>query len=595
MKIGTSLLKIVTTATLLGLGLSTGATGLSQVHGNVPDKVAQAKMTGHHNPRAKLNISIALRLNNSGQLDAFLHSLHDRSSPNYHKYLTQAQFAAAYGPTADQVQSVVGFLTSHGISVTAVSKSGTRVHATATTATLESAFGVAINDYKLNGTTFYATTSDPNLPANVAANVVAVLGLDNAVSLVAHNVQNLHPAPTPKGKGAGPSGFSPLQVATAYDWPDITSANSTAASGVTIAVATAFTYRVQDIQKFWSTYNLPAHSLSNVAIDGVTRELNGETTLDIERSSSMSPGSAIKVYEAVNPGFITFDDEFTQIADDADVDVVTTSWGSAEGGGNPAPSSIVSEHQSFQQMTAEGITIMAAAGDDGSADRASGTDNADFPSSDPYVIAAGGTTLSLNSDNSIDTETAWKSVNGQGGTGGADSKFFAEPDYQLAATVTTFIGNGACDGDHTGDFLDDGSIVGDGCTGAGADSRQSSDMSMDADPGTGMSLYYNGRWLEFGGTSFVAPELAGLFANVTAQYRTALAGASEPNPSARLGSGPELIYCVANANYAATFHDITSGSNGMFSAVTGWDHPTGWGTPDGNAFIAVALGNCLPF
>jgi kumamolisin len=379
-------------------------------------------------------------------------------------------------------------------------------------------------------------------------------------------------------------------MATAYDWPDITSANSTAASGVTIAVATAFTYRAQDIQKFWTTYSLPGHSLTNVAIDGVTRELNVETTLDIERSSSMSPGSAIVVYEAVNPGFITFDDEFSRIADDDSVDVVTTSWGSAEDDSTaPSLASIVAEHESFQQMTAEGMTIMAAAGDDGSADRASGTDNADFPASDPYVIAAGGTTLSLNTDNTIDTEIAWT------GAGGADSKLFAEPDYQLNATVSTFTGNAACDANHTGDFPDDGGIVGDGCSGTGADSRQSSDMSMDANPGTGMSLYYNGRWLEFGGTSFVAPELAGLFANATAQYRTALAAASEPNPSARLGSGPELIYCVANADYGDTFHDITSGSNGMFSAVSGWDHPTGWGTPDGNAFISTALGSCLPF
>jgi kumamolisin len=580
MKIGKGL-KIAVTGLLLGsVGLGASATGLTQVRGNVAPTVAKAKMTGHHNPRAKLNISVALKLNNGVQLDTFLHSLHDRSSPNYRKFLTQAQFAAAYGPTTDQVQGVVGFLTSHGIDVTSVSKSGTRIHATATTATLESAFGVAINDYKLNGTTFYAASGNPNLPANVAASVVAVLGLDNAVSLVAHNVQNLHPAPAPKGRGAGPSGFSPLQIATAYDWPDISAANSNAASGVTIAVATAFTYRPQDIQKFWSTFGLPTHTLTNVSIDGTTNVLNGETTLDIERSSSMSPGSAILVYEASTPAFVSFDDEFARIADDNDADVVTTSWGSAESGGTPAPASVIAEHGSFQQMTSEGMVIMAAAGDDGSADRATGTDNADFPSSDPYVIAAGGTSLSLNPDNSIGQESAWS------GAGGADSKFFAEPDYQISSTQSTFVGNAACDGDHTGDFLDDTSDTpneaGDGCTAAGADSRQSSDMSMDANPGTGYAIYFNGRWEVFGGTSFVAPELAGLFANLTNQA------------GGRVGSGPVLIYCVANdGNYSVTFHDITSGSNGKFSADTGWDHPTGWGTPDASEFITDALNNCF--
>ena len=585
MKIGKGL-KIAATGMLLGsVSLGAAAAGLTQVHGNVPSMVTKARMTGHHNPRAKLNISMALAYNDSAGLDSFLHSLTDRSSPNYHKFMSEAQFTAAYAPTQDQVNAVTTFLTSHGISVTSVSKGRTRIHGTATTATLESVFGVAINDYTLNGTAFYAASTDPSIPAGL--HVVSVMGLDDAVMLQPHNIQNLHPAPAPKGLGAGPSGFGPQQIATAYDWPDITNTNN--ANGVTIAVATAFTYRPQDITKFWDTYGLPHHTLTNVSIDGTTRVLNGETTLDIERSSSMSPGSAIKVYEASTPAFVSFDDEFAAIADDSSIDVVTTSWGSAESeaGGGAAQSSIIAEHGSFQKLFALGVVVMAAAGDNGADDSTGTGDAADFPSSDPYVIAAGGTSLRLNNDNSINSEEAWS------GAGGADSKLFAEPDYQVNfGGGGVFVANGACDGDHTGDFPDDtadpvGSpitVPGDGCTGSGAPSRQTSDMSMDANPGTGYSIYYNGRWEVFGGTSFVAPELAGFFANLVKQN------------GGHVGSGPALIFCAANAD-ASSFHDITSGSNGpggVFDAGAGWDHPTGWGTPDATALIANMLGNCLP-
>jgi subtilase family serine protease len=113
MKIGTGLLKIVTTATLLGLSVSAAA-AVTQVHGVVPPMVSQAKMTGHHNPRTNLAISIALPLQNAAQLAQLLHDQQDRSSPNFHKFLTPGQFAATYGPSA-QATAVKTYLVQQGI------------------------------------------------------------------------------------------------------------------------------------------------------------------------------------------------------------------------------------------------------------------------------------------------------------------------------------------------------------------------------------------------------------------------------------------------------------------------------------------------
>lgn len=211
--------------------------------------------------------------------------------------------------------------------------------------------------------------------------------------------------------------------------------------------------------------------------------------------------------------------------------------------------------QWFEQMAAQGIAVFAADGDGGSSDCRNApctptTNMADYPSADPYVAAAGGTSLILNGNNTIASETAWSySCNGStcGGTGGAISNYIVnsmtywpEPSWQT--------GNGVPQNGY----------------------RNTSDISMDADPNTGYSLYFGGGWeaVMYGGTSFVAPQLAGLFAD-----QISLSG------GARFGQANEAIYVDANSSdYSTDFHDITSGSNGAFSAGPGWDHPTGWGS-----------------
>lgn len=396
------------------------------------------------------------------------------------------------------------------------------------------------------------------------------------------------------GRGINnPAGFSPQQIATAYSWGSLT--DTSRASGVKLAVATAFTYRKADITFFWSHYGLPSHTLTNIPIDGVTRRLNDETTLDVERSSSMGPGADILVYEGVNPAFVVFDDMFTQIVNDNIADVITTSWGLCEVDqvDEGVGFSIVAEDESFLQGLAQGQTFMAAAGDGGSQDRCGHNffpnNNADFPASDPNVISAGGTHLVLNSDNTIKSETVW--ISG----GGADSGLFAEPSYQT--NTGGWLSNTDCvqDPNNLGQPLaahlndpNPGIDVAVACANVGDASRQGADLSLDSDPATGYSLYFNGRWAVFGGTSFAAPEFAGLFSMIVATNGGHLAG--------RVGSGPRFIYCDAKNNSLTDFNDIVVGNNGKFNALTGWDHATGWGTPIGTSFITngvSALGACI--
>ncbi|HEU5398498.1 MAG TPA: S53 family peptidase [Gammaproteobacteria bacterium] len=595
MKIGTRLvntgLAAAVTGALLGslvpvVGAS--ASAMVQVEHNVPRALNSATFIGHHDPKAMLHISVALSLHNTDGLAAFMHDVANPRSRNYRKFLTPRQFTARYCPSAVQVRAVEQFLRQRGITVGSVSPNNMRIHASASTAAMESAFGVAINDYKrADGTTFYSASTDPSFPANVSGYVKAVFGLDDAVQYRSHAILNDHPEAV---SGPTPAGFSPQQIATAYDWPSNAKpalTDTTLASGMTIAIATAYSYRLADVEKFWSTYKLPTHTISNVAVDGNTARLEGETTLDIERSSAMSPGSSIVVFKAFNPSDPVFDDMFNAIANYNStpagtahpINVMSTSWGQSENTSSPA--SLAAEHDDFVQMAAEGIMMMAAAGDNSADDgQGPGLDNADFPASDPYVLAAGGTHLVLDGNNNISSESVWFG-GASDGTGGADSLYFAQPYYQTDLTSGWTV-NTHCDNDHSGDG---GSVApnlgSDGCAAASNASRQSSDMAMDADPATGYSVYFNGRWAVYGGTSFVAPELAGFYAVLVKSMGT-------PPVSA-----PALVYCDASlGSYSSDFHDIQTGTNsdslgGTFdsSLTPGWDHPTGWGTPDANSFI----------
>ena len=583
MNTGMRSLKVAVIGALLGIfagSVTAAPAGNVQVLRNLPGKVAKATLVGHHNPNATLNITVGLALQNTAQLKAYMQELRDPNSLNYRHFLTSQQFTELYGPTRDQVSAMETFLSRSGVQVRSVSPNRTLIHASASTAMLERVFHVTINDYKYQGASFFSASTNPSIPASMASYVVSVMGLDNAVTLTQHTLAPVAGPEVVSGTSRlGPSGFSPNQIATAYGWPDIT--DTTKAAGVTIAIATAFNFKMSDVTHFWDQYGLPHHTVTLIPIDGTTRRLNDETTLDIERSSAMSPGSTILVYSGATPLNQDFNDVFNQIVTDDDADVVSTSWGSPENDSSaPSEASEATEDQTFIQANVQGMVVLAAAGDNGASDGggASSPDNADFPSSDPYVVAAGGTHLKLNPNNSISSESAWS------GAGGADSVLFAEPAYQTASAG--WVSNTSC----AADFTATGSNLFpvSGCAAAGNASRQSSDMSMDADPATGYSIFYNGRWAVFGGTSFVAPELAGMFAIAVARN------------AGRVGLGPSLIFCVANgANYATDFNDITTGSNGVnnnhiFDAATGWDHPTGWGTPKNADALITDLVGCIP-
>jgi kumamolisin len=205
-----------------------------------------------------------------------------------------------------------------------------------------------------------------------------------------------------------------------------------------------------------------------------------------------------------------------------------------------------------QSAAALGITITAAAGDNGSTDGVTGGQNhVDFPASSPHVLACGGTKL-LGSGSNITSEVVWNELtNNEGATGGGVSNVFPLPPWQAGAGVPK-------------------------PTNA-AGGRGVPDVAGDADPTTGYVIRVDGKNMVIGGTSAVAPLWAGLIAVANAQNGKS-AGFIQP-----------AIYA---AKGKAAFNDITSGTNFTgtpvgFKAGPGWDACTGLGSPIGTKLIAV--------
>jgi kumamolisin len=192
-----------------------------------------------------------------------------------------------------------------------------------------------------------------------------------------------------------------------------------------------------------------------------------------------------------------------------------------------------------------------AAGDNGSTDGVTdGSPHVDFPASSPNALACGGTSLQINSGTGqISTETVWNDGSGGGATGGGVSDQFPLPAWQDSAGVPASPSGG---------------------TGRGVP-----DVAGNADPETGYQVLVDGQQEVVGGTSAVAPLWAALTCRLAQAAGNAF-GLIQPDLYAGTTPGTDV----------AGFQDITSGSNGSYTAGPGWDACTGLGSPAGTALLA---------
>ena len=305
-----------------------------------------------------------------------------------------------------------------------------------------------------------------------------------------------------------------------------------------------------DVQAYWTSIGIAPANHPKVIVVGVNGGSNRpsmndgsatiENTLDVETVGGACPSSNLTIILYISPNSLNQFAPLLQYMYSTNVTVegvnykpnlISCSWGAAEIYFSSSQLSAI--NSIFSTMSNAGITVCAATGDYGSNNGVGGTGNyVDFPSSNPYVTAVGGTSLVCpnNVYDSQTVETAWSSG------GGGISTIFSKPSYQNALPGTQ---------------------------------RMTPDIASLADPHTGVLFTINGQSYVIGGTSVAAPIIAGFLATINCTQFI--------NP---------LLY---QAPYATCFHDIIRGSNGSYSATLIYDNCTGLGSINGQTMSEYIL------
>ncbi len=337
-----------------------------------------------------------------------------------------------------------------------------------------------------------------------------------------------------------PSEYFPNNIANAYNFTYPLTHNLTG-KGTTIAIVDGYGSPSikYDIRAFDNTTGLPPVNLSivypnNVHPTSYNSSWSIETSTDVEWAHALAPGANIMLVVAKDANVSSLDTAVSYVIANHLANIISLSWGIPENHLSTAGFNTFSAV--YKQAAQEGITVLAATGDYGAYDQQSQL-TVNFPSSDPYVTAIGGTSLYVY--NNEYSQKAWGGeLNGNVyGGGGGYSAYFKTPWWQKAP-------------------------------GFGSAYRGIPDVSMDANKDTGMFVISQGKDYKIGGTSIGTP----IWADVVSLMDQATGHS--------LGFVNPLLYQISSTPaYSKSFTDITAGNNGYYNATPGWDAATGIGTP----------------
>ena len=493
-----------------------------------------------------LSLDLVLPMRNTIAFEELLSEIYTPGSAEYHHYLTPAEFTEKFGPTEADYAKVVEFAQTHGLTVTGGSRDGLDVQVKGSVLAVETGFHVRMGTYQhpTENRVFYSPDREPT--ADLPFTLWHVSGMDNysipkprvvrKEDFAAAHETKVEEVVSHATTGSGPSAsFLGSDMRAAYYGGSLTG------TGQNLGL---FEYEGTDLADLTTYYKNVGQTnkvpVSVISVDGTSTSCtysraggdcdDNEQNLDMTQALGMAPGLSSLVM-------------YVGSTDTAIISAMTThsplpttigcSWG-----WTPADPSTLDPY--FEKMAAQGQSFFAASGDSSTWS----SRNEAWPADDAYVTSVGGTDLvTASAGGAWRSETAWVDSGG-----GISPDKIAIPSWQKAAINSTNKGSTTY--------------------------RNGPDVAANAN----FTFYTCGDQEaclanEYGGTSFAAPMWAAYVALVNQQLKTL--------GKANVGFLNPTIY-AENANattYATDFHDITSGKSGSYSAVTGYDLVTGWGSP----------------
>lgn len=621
------------------------------VHGTVHPEVATAQDQGELSGSTVIQDMTLVFRRSAAQEADLKNLLQQQQTPGsalYRQWLKPGEFAARYGVSSQDLTKVSAWLASQGFQVAPAPAGADRIHFSGTASQVEAAFHTRMHRYLLHRQTHWANATEISLPQAIAG---MALGIGNLTTFrpqphfARHEVNAIRPSAASlvqphytlqDQNGNEVNMIAPADAQTIYDVAGLYNSSITG-TGQTLAVVgqTDITKYQNDIKNFRLLSGLNANNLpTQIVVPGTgnPQVSSGDLTeadIDVEWSGAIAKDANILYVTVGGQGGNVFNAlayavQTPLVASGTKfVPVISISYGACE----PPPSQgsgIQQIEQLLEQANSQGQTIVAASGDEGSADcdysaGPSGAQNGlavDYPGSSQYVTSVGGSSFSgdvsdqskywstSNSSNngsalSYIPETTWnntptlqdmQSVGQLSAGGGGASALFSKPSWQAGPGVPNDNNRDVPDVSLASDPGHDGYVL---CTEAGSNNNSLSSTCVY--PLSGNEVAYfpaNNQGYLYGGTSIAAPQLAAMI-TLWNQKSGNTGGIGNANP----------IFYLSAANNPSAFHDITTGSNAVVckqgspdcvngvmsccSAGTGYDKATGLGSVDAGAVAAI--------
>jgi hypothetical protein len=557
-----------------------------------------------------------------------------KSSTRFHQWLTPEQFGEQFGPAEADLQAVIGWLAGQGFLVDHVAAGRAVIEFSGTAGLVRQALGTEIHKFRVNGEDHWANAGDPQIPAALAPLVAGFASLNNfprkplvkrlgafSRSKSTGKVQPLFTYPPCQGTDCTYFyALGPTDFATIYNVGPLWS-KGTDGTGQTIAVAGESNINPQDVADFRTMFGLPP-SAPNVILNGPDPGINDEETeadLDVEWSGAVAKGATIDLVVSESTEATSgIDLSALYIVENNLAPVMSLSYGTCEAelgaGGNAFHNTL------WEQAAAQGITVVVAGGDSGSAacdSQSAGELAAQYGlavsglASTPFNVAVGGTDFNDTSAFS----TYWSTTNspsyqasalsyipempwndGCGATGTLTACASPENAYSFFGSGYDLVAGGGgasgctnptgnfpnftCNGNYakpawqsgTGvpsdgarDIPDLALFAGDGFNGSFYVICQM-DANLTFEGGSSTSCDLNSPYLDFqgvGGTSASAQAFAGIMALVNQAHGRQGSAGYVLYPLAAQSGNTCVSSAAAVSNAGCIFYDITTGANSV--------------------------------